>query len=207
MSFLPELIIFSQIVVIDVSLAGDNAIAIGMAASGLAAEHRHRAIVRGIIIAALLRVLFAIFAVKLLHVVGLLVIGGLLLLWVSWKMYEEIRRVQLVLAKKAGKIAATAAEPLLPHKQLSAAILQIAIADISMSLDNVLAVAGVARDHLIALIFGLTLSVILMGLAAAVVARIITRHRWVAWAGLLMVLYTALKMIWDGSQDIVLALR
>lgn len=203
MDILPQLILFAQIALIDVALAGDNAMAIGMAAAGLPGEQRHRAIVRGIIIAALLRILFALFAVRLLHIVGVLAVGGLLLLWVAWKMYVEIRHARRMHATiNTINKPELASETPTAVKKLSAAILQIAVADISMSLDNVLAVAGIARDHLVPLIFGLALSVFLMGIAAAVVARIITRHRWVAWLGLLIVLYTALTMIWEGGKDV-----
>lgn len=210
MSLLPEFAIFLQIVLIDVALAGDNAMAIGMAAAGLPTGQRHRAIIQGVIVAALLRILFAVCAVQMLHIAGLLAIGGLLLLWISWKMYEEIRRGQRIHRQKsapatdndAGDILSQEYAGLAPHKRLSAAILQIAVADISMSLDNVLAVAGIARDHLISLIFGLALSVLLMGVAASFIARIINRRRWVAWLGLAIVFYTALRMIWEGGQDV-----
>jgi YjbE family integral membrane protein len=198
---LPNLIVFSQIVVIDIALAGDNAVAIGMAASGLGPEQRHRAIGRGIAVAALLRILFAIFAVSLLHLTGFLAAGGLLLLWVCWKMYGEIRHAHRVHGKKAEGGEQFVAVPS-PAKTLSAAITQIAIADISMSLDNVLAVAGIARDHIVPLVLGLALSVVLMGAAAALVARLISRHRWISWLGLAIVLYTAGVMIWQGGQQV-----
>ena len=213
MNIIHELVLLSQIVVIDVSLAGDNAVAVGMAASGLPVAQRHLAIVRGIIAAAILRVLFAVFAVQLLHIVGLLAVGGLLLLWVAWKMYEEIHHAKLMHEHKSSQPSGAEADsdssqsqpipPVLVQKKLSAAIVQIAVADISMSLDNVLAVAGVARDHIFALVAGLFLSVLLMGMAAAFVARLITSHRWVAWIGLVIVLFTAMRMIWEGSLDVM----
>jgi YjbE family integral membrane protein len=169
---------------------------VGVAAAGLPIETRHRAVYAGIGIAVLLRILFAIFAVTLLHITGLLAGGGLLLLWVAWRMYRQIR---LTARKAAGD--ETSIEPHFA-KKFSSAILQIAIADISMSLDNVLAVAGAARNNIFALVIGLALSVFLVGAAAAWVARLTGRHGWIAWIGLAIVLFTALQMMLEGGQDI-----
>lgn len=191
---------FLQIVLIDISLAGDNAIIIGMAAAGLAVEERKKAVIAGIIAATILRIIFALFAVQLLGITGLLAAGGLLLLWVSWKMYQEIRlRKEEEHAAKVldNKVAGGG------KKKLSAAIWQIVVADVSMSLDNVLAVAGVARDHMTMLIFGLGLSVVLMGVASSWIARLTAKHHWIAYIGLAIVFYTALHMIWDGSQQLM----
>lgn len=193
----------SQIVLIDVALAGDNAIAVGMAAAGLPARDRRIAIVAGIVAAAVLRAVLAVFAVQLLGITGLLAAGGLLLLWVSWKMYRDIRHMRKVHAHADGGGEAEASHSGPPAKTLRGAIWQIVFADVSMSLDNVLAVAGVARDHVVVLIIGLGLSVALMGIAASWIARLTTRYHWIAYLGLITVLYTALHMIWDGAHDLM----
>ncbi len=190
-----EILAFLQIILIDISLAGDNAIAVGMAAAGLPKEQRHKAVLAGIGAATALRILFAIFAVQILHITGLLVAGGLLLLWVAWKMYQEIRAMQ------AGRHAGSHTKP--AAKKLSEAIFQIVVADVSMSLDNVLAVAGVARDHIAILVVGLALSVLLMGVAATFVAKLTQRYPWIAYIGLAIILFTAVNMIWDGSQQLI----
>ncbi|MDX2028269.1 MAG: YjbE family putative metal transport protein [Alphaproteobacteria bacterium] len=184
-----------QILLIDITLAGDNAIAVGLAAAGLPAAQRRQAIISGIVAATVMRIIFAFFAVQLLEITGLLAAGGLLLLWVAWKMYHEVR-----LAAK-GHAKATKTKP--PVKKLSSAILQILAADVSMSLDNVLAVAGVARDHLFTLVIGLVLSVVLMGAASTVVAKLTNRYPWLVYLGIAIVLYAALQMIWDGGHDLL----
>ena len=181
-----------QVIIIDLVLAGDNAIVIGLAAAGLPAERRARAILIGIAAATLMRVVFAGLTVQLLDVIGLVLAGGLLLLWVCWKMWRELRAPREIYPPT---IAA-------PRKTLGAAVWQIVIADISMSLDNVLAVAGAAREHPAVLIFGLVLSIALMGLAASFVARLLQGHRWIAYVGLIIVLYVALDMIWRGGGDV-----
>lgn len=190
-----------QVVAIDVALAGDNAVVVGMAAAGLPAVHRRRAIVIGIAAAAVLRILFASFTMQLLQVVGLLLAGGLLLLWVAWKLWRELSGAA---AEEQAELqhAAEAAENR-PGKSFSQAVGQIVIADLSMSLDNVLAVAGASRQHEWVLVVGLTLSVALMGLAANLVARLLNRHRWIAYVGLLIILYVALRMIWDGGHEVM----
>jgi YjbE family integral membrane protein len=190
--------ILVQVVLIDLTLAGDNAIIVGMAAARLPPQDRRRAILIGIGIATALRVLFAVIAVRLLMVIGLTLAGGLLLLWVAWKMFRE------VCAKgKPGEghedalSAATAAK--LSYRQ---ALMRIVIADISMSLDNILAVAGTARNHLPVLAVGLVLSVGLMGLASTAVAKLLHHMPWLVWVGLAIVTYVALSMIWQGSWEV-----
>ena len=197
-----------QVIAIDLVLAGDNAIVIGLAAAGLPKEQRTRAILVGIVAATLLRIFFALITTQLLAMTGLLLAGGLLLLWVCWKMWRELRT-------EAG--AEAAAEEALAGLDLNAdgtiaggvarktfaqAAWQIVIADVSMSLDNVLAVAGAAYEHPTVLIFGLALSIALMGLAATFIARLLGRYRWIAYIGLLIILYVALEMIWEGWDQI-----
>lgn len=205
---LAELTALVQVVIIDVALAGDNAIVVGMAAAGLAAEERRRAILWGIVAATVLRIVFALFTTQLLQIVGLLFAGGILLLWVCWKLWREIRADHAAEAAAldgdeavvAGGGAGNGASA--PAKTFRQAVTQIVVADVSMSLDNVLAVAGTARDHIEVLIVGLALSVALMGLAANFVARLLHRHRWIAYVGLLIILYVAIKMMWDGGHEI-----
>jgi YjbE family integral membrane protein len=183
---------FLQVIMIDLALAGDNAVVIGLAAAGLPSGERQRAILVGILAATALRILFALVAVELLAIVGLLLAGGILLLWVAWKMWRELRDGKAREAKPAA----------VPRKTFVQAAWQIVLADVSMSLDNVLAVAGAAREHLAALVFGLGLSILLMGFAASLVARLLERQRWLAYLGLLIVLYVALDMIWRGSLEL-----
>src|SRR5690606_36963730 len=193
-----------QVVAIDLVLAGDNAIVIGLAAAGLPADQRKKAILIGVVAATVLRILFASVTVQLLQIVGLLLAGGLLLLWVCWKMWRELRNSNAH-GEEAHEALASAngAEPAAkPRKTLMQAATQIVIADVSMSLDNVLAVAGPARDHLPVLVIGLVLSIALMGLAASFIARLLHRHRWIAYVGLLIILYVALDMIWRGTIEI-----
>lgn len=161
--------------------------------NGLPEEHRRRAIVLGVAVATGLRVVFALVTLQLLAIVGLLFAGGLLLLWVCWKMYREL--------SPSARQHEEAHHPR-ASKTLRAAMVQIVVADLSMSLDNVLAVAGAAREHPWVLVLGLIISVVLMGAAASLVARLLDRHRWLAWIGLAIVLYIAVKMIWEGGQDI-----
>ncbi len=177
---------------IDLVLAGDNAVVVGMAVAGLPGAQKSRAILIGIAMATVLRIGFALVTLELLAVVGLIFAGGLLLLWVSWRMYRELR----------GPGHGTAALASAPVKTMRQALLQIVLADISMSLDNVLAVAGASREHPWVLVLGLTISVVLMGVAARLVADLLERHRWIAWVGLAVVVYVALKLIWDGANDI-----
>ncbi len=188
---------FFSVVLIDLTLAGDNAVVIGMAAAGLPAVQRTRAIIIGIIAATVLRIGFASVAVQLLDIVGLLLAGGLLLLWVCWKMWQELRVIvpDIDFDTKAVQ----------PDKTLRQAVLQIIVADVSMSLDNVLAVAGAAHDHPVVLVFGLTLSVLLMGLLSHWIASLLERHRWIAYLGLGIILLVALRMIWEGGADILVS--
>jgi YjbE family integral membrane protein len=200
---------FFQVIFIDLVLAGDNAIVIGLAASGLPREQRNKAILVGIIAATVLRIIFASITTWLLAIVGLLVAGGILLLWVCWKMWRELRTTaqETHAAREAladedldrsGGIAEGA-----PRKTFAQAALQIIIADVSMSLDNVLAVAGAAREHPVVLVFGLALSIALMGAAASLIANLLQRHRWIAYVGLAIILYVALTMIWEGSLEVI----
>ena len=186
---------YLQVIFIDVVLSGDNAVVIGLAAAGLRLELRRRAIMIGIVAATGIRIAFALAATQLLAITGLLLAGGLLLLWVCWKMYAELRQVE---DASAGDGAGTGRE-----KTLTQAIVQIVLADVSMSLDNVLAVAGAAREHLSALIFGLILSVVLMGVAASWIARLLHRFRWIAWIGLAIIAYVALAMIYEGADQLL----
>jgi YjbE family integral membrane protein len=195
-----------QVIFIDLVLAGDNAIVIGLAAAGLPKNQRHKAILIGIIAATVLRIGFAAITTQLLQIVGLLLAGGVLLLWVCWKMWRELRAnhgqdVAEALEDRDinndGKIAAGA-----PPKTFVQAAWLIIVADVSMSLDNVLAVAGAARDHLAIMIFGLVLSIALMGLAATYIARLLQRYRWIAYVGLAIILYVALEMIYRGGHEV-----
>jgi len=199
---------FGKVVLIDLVLAGDNAIVIGMAAAGLPVAQRGRAILIGIGAATVLRILFATIAVEMLKVIGLALAGGILLLWVCWKMWRELRGAHAVEDTEEALTGLdhihTATETgHIKSKTLQQAAIQIVVADISMSLDNVLAVAGAARDHLFVLVAGLTLSVALMGLAASLVAKLLGRYRWIAYVGLLIILYVALDMIYHGSGEVL----
>lgn len=194
-----------QVIAIDLVLAGDNAIVIGLAAAGLPTEQRKKAILIGVVAATVLRILFAVVTVKLLAIVGLLLAGGILLLWVCWKMWRELRtssedeqEATEALSDPAGAGTATGK----PRKTLMQAAIQIVVADVSMSLDNVLAVAGAAREHLTVLIVGLILSIALMGLAATFIAKLLHRHRWIAYVGLLIILYVALDMVYRGALEV-----
>jgi YjbE family integral membrane protein len=194
---------FFKVIIIDLVLAGDNAVVIGLAAAGLPKEQRGRAILVGIIAATVLRIAFAGIAVELLAIVGLLFAGGILLLWVSWKMWRELRgsnASETEAALSAGEAQDSGVN--LPTKTFAQAALQIVLADVSMSLDNVLAVAGAAREHPLALVFGLGLSILLMGVAANFIARLLNKHRWIAYVGLAIILYVALDMIWRGAWEI-----
>ncbi|HXI88080.1 MAG TPA: TerC family protein [Parvularculaceae bacterium] len=188
---------FFQVVIIDLTLAGDNAVVIGLAAAGLPARQRMRAIVIGIIAATVLRICFSVATAKLMNIVGLILAGGILLLWVSWKLWRELHATHAD-ERRGGAGAAAPRE-----KSLFEAVIQIIIADISMSLDNVLAVAGAAREHPAVLVFGLTLSVLLMGFAAALIARLLKRHRWVGYVGLAIIVFVAADMIYEGARDIM----
>jgi YjbE family integral membrane protein len=201
MDFLPaELVALATVVLIDLVLAGDNAIVVGMAAAGLPKEMRNRAILVGIAAAAVLRIIFALFATKLLTIIGLTLAGGILLLWVCWKLWRELRTAADTDQAAVAQALENASQP--GSKTLRQAITQIVIADVSMSLDNVLAVAGTARDHTWVLVVGLVLSVALMGVAANLVARILKRMPWIGYAGLAVIAWVAVTMIWDGGLEV-----
>ncbi len=181
-----------QVLMIDIALAGDNAVVVGLAVAGLPEQQKRRAIIAGIAGATVIRIAFGAVTLHLLEVIGLTLAGGVLLLWVCWKMFRELRHHPHGAASGGGK-----------PKTLMQAMVQIALADISMSLDNVLAVAGAANGSFWVLATGLVISIILMGLAASYIARLLERHRWIAWIGLAIVLYVAVKMIWEGSHQVI----
>ena len=196
-----------QVIMIDLVLAGDNAVVIGLAAAGLPKDQRNKAIFVGIIAATVLRIGFASITTQLLQVLGLILVGGILLLWVSWKMWRELRDghaeeegVEAVTGEDINADGTVAGGT--PRKTFAQAAWQIIVADVSMSLDNVLAVAGAAREHPGVLVIGLVLSIALMGLAASFIAKLLTRHRWIAYVGLAIILYVALDMIWRGILEI-----
>jgi len=198
---------FLQVIMIDLVLAGDNAIVIGLAAASLPAEQRAKAILIGIGAATVLRIAFASITTQLLQMIGLLLAGGILLLWVCWKMWRELRSSGHGqqqgddfggISIQADGSAAIAT----PRKSFGQAAWQIVVADVSMSLDNVLAVAGAAREHPYVLIFGLGLSIALMGLAANFIAGLLQKHRWIAYLGLAIILYVAAEMIYRGSLEV-----
>ncbi|HVZ09444.1 YjbE family putative metal transport protein [Rhodopila sp.] len=189
MNWTQDLLALAQVILIDLALAGDNAVVVGMAVAGLPANQKRPAILLGIGGATVIRIALGAVAIQLLAIIGLLLAGGLLLLWVCWRMFRELRAPHGVKASGGGRT-------------LRGALLQIILADVSMSLDNVLAVAGAAHERLWVLATGLVFSVVLMGLAANLVAALLERYRWIAWLGLLIVLYVALSMIWDGAHDV-----
>jgi YjbE family integral membrane protein len=201
---------FLQVLMIDLVLAGDNAVAVGLAAGGLPADQRRKVIAYGLAAAVLMRICFALVTTQLLGIIGLLLGGGLLLLWVCWKMWRELR-AQAVTEEAEADLTlnadGTATLGGAPTKTFKSAFFQILIADLSMSLDNVLAVAGAAREHPAVLVVGLILSIALMGVAATWIARLLHRHRWIGYLGLVIVLYVALHMIWEGHRDVVADLR
>ncbi|HEY1933784.1 MAG TPA: YjbE family putative metal transport protein [Acetobacteraceae bacterium] len=186
-----QLTALAQVMLIDIALAGDNAVVVGMAVAGLHPRQKRPAIILGIGGATVIRMALGAVALQLLAVIGLLLAGGVLLLWVCWKMYRELRRLHRIGLGTDGA-----------GKTLGQAMVQIVLADLSMSLDNVLAVAGAANGHTWILLLGLMLSVVLMGLAANLLAHVLERQRWIAWVGLLIVLYVALKMIWHGWIEV-----
>lgn len=185
-----------QVIMIDLVLAGDNAVVIGLAAAGLPSEQRKKAILVGILAATVLRIALASVTVQLLDIIGLLLAGGILLLWVCWKMWREIR------AAASGVNEGAEDTSTAPKKTFMQAAVQIVIADISMSLDNVLAVAGAAREHPTVLVIGLALSIAMMGIAANFIAKLLTRYHWIAYVGLALILYVALHMIYRGSIEV-----
>ena len=209
-----QLTALGQVLAIDLVLAGDNAVAVGLAAAALPVEQRRKAILVGLAAAVVMRIGFALITVQLLAIVGLLLAGGILLLWVCWKMWRELqeqrthdqaeaqRELELALAIEHGQ-GPSPEELGLKRKTFGAALLQIMIADVTMSLDNVLAVAGAAHEHPWIMVFGLVLSIALMGLAATFIAKLLNKHRWIGYIGLVIVLYVALHMVWDGARSVV----
>jgi YjbE family integral membrane protein len=188
------LLILAQVVLIDLVLAGDNAVAVGIAASGLEPRRRHMVIIAGLAAAVVLRIGLALIALQLLSIIGLLVAGGVVLLLVCWKMWRDLRA--------SAKPAAGG-----PAKSFAAAFAQIIVADLSMSLDNVLAIAGAAHAHPAIMVFGLLLSIVLMGVAANAISRVLNRMRWIGYLGLVLVIYVALHMMWEGSRGVVVNLN
>ncbi|MDZ4738115.1 MAG: TerC family protein [Rhodospirillaceae bacterium] len=210
-----ELSALLQVIMVDLVLAGDNAIVVGMVAASVPRYQRTKVLIFGILGATILRVAFALITTQLLAVIGLMLAGGILLLWVSWKLWrdiEEQRRERNAIRTAEAAAAAAAKDGVVDHaaapdpvepKSLKKAIVQIIIADVSMSLDNVLAVAGIARDHEWVLIFGLALSIAFMAVAATLIARLLKKHHWLAYVGLAVIFYVACAMIWDGSIDVI----
>jgi len=190
-----ELAALAQVIMIDITLAGDNAVVVGMAVAGLPARQKRPAIILGIVGATVIRIALGAVALQLLAIIGLLLAGGLLLLWVCWRMFRELRRPRPH-AAKAGHT-----------KTLGQSLTEIIVADLSMSLDNVLAVAGAAQGSTWVLAVGLLLSVVLMGIAANLLASLLEGRRWIAWIGLVIVLYVAVTMIWHGAFDVAEAVR
>ena len=191
---------FMQVLMIDLVLAGDNAIVVGALAAGLPAEQRKKVIFIGVLAALVLRVLFALIVTQLLQIIGLILVGGLLLLWVAWRMWRDLR-VPLECSPGSEEVQGDERSGLRAAKSFAGAAWAVAVADVSMSLDNVLAVAGAARDHPGILIVGLIFAVALMGIAANIIAKYIERYRWIAYLGLVVIIYVALKMVYDGWVD------
>lgn len=195
-------VIFMQIVFIDLVLAGDNAIIVGMVAARVPAELRKKVILFGVGAAVVMRIGFSLIAVQMMNVTGLKLIGGLLLFWVCWRLWIELRSGHAEQIHEAGQSAEKADK----NKQLSAlrpAVIQIVIADLSMSIDNVLAIAGVSRDNPVLLVFGLTLSVAFMIFAATLIAKLLTRYPWIAYLGLVLIFYVAIIMSWEGAHQVL----
>jgi len=193
---------FLQIVLADIVLSGDNALIIGMAAAGLAPELRKRAIIFGMAAAAVLRIIFAVFATYLLEIQGLLFLGGLLLVWVCWRLFGEIRDQIAERAAEAQEEAEEGGYKGAPRRTIGQALLSITVADVSMSIDNVLAVAAIARENTVLLVFGLALAIALMGFAASIIVKVLTRYPLISWAGLAVLCYVAGRMLFEGWPDV-----
>ncbi len=198
----PAIFALLQVILIDIVLAGDNAIVIGMAAAHVPKEHRTKVIFWGLVAAVVLRIALASVTVQLLNILGLMLAGGILLLWVSWRLYRDLRH-QHAVPEEANEVTDQVAMAARGRNGVRHAIIQITLADLSMSLDNVLAVAGAAMHHLWVLFVGLVLSIALMGVAASLIAKVLAKHRWIGYAGLLIVVYVALSMIWHGGHSVV----
>ena len=194
-----ELSALIQVILVDILFAGDNAIAVGLVAAGVAPALRTKVIALGIMAAVILRIIFALLTVWLLKIPGVLIIGGLLLLWVSWKLY------QVIVKQRSNQVENKATETT-EHLTFNQALLQIVVADVSMSLDNVLAVAGIARDHIWILVFGLMLSVTLMLVAATVIAKALEKYIVIGYIGIAILFYVSISMIWEGYQNLGLQL-
>ncbi|NNJ75278.1 MAG: TerC family protein [Anderseniella sp.] len=194
---------FSQIVIADIILSGDNALIIGMAAAGLAPELRKKAILFGMIIAAVLRIVFAIIATKLLGIPGILFIGACLLFWVCWRLYQDLRESTEERAVDAMELAEDETQGYTgpPRRTMMSALFSITIADVSMSLDNVLAVAAIADGDTQKLVFGLGLAILLMAFAATMIMKLLTKYPWISWLGLAVLLYVASEMMYRGLLD------
>ena len=208
-----ELSALGTVIVIDLVLAGDNAIVVGMVAAGLPREQRAKVIAIGIVAATVLRIVFTGSVTVLLQITGLLLAGGILLLWVAWKLWRDIeadrhsRRAQREHAA-AGDLGTETEDGAKPApKSFRAAVVQVIIADVTMSLDNILGVAGAAREHFWVLVVGLTLSVAFMGLAATAIARLLERYSWIAYVGTAVIAYVAFAMIWEGGVEVMNAAR
>ena len=198
----------AQVILIDLVLAGDNAVAVALAAAGLPAHQRRKVIVSGIALAAVLRILFALVTVQLLKVTGLLLVGGALLLWIAWKLGMELRQQRPPEATGGEEMEEEGRNPRRPPgKTVRQAMTQILIADFSMSLDNVLGVAAVAREHPVVLVIGLVLSVAFMGFAASIIARLLERHRWIAWAGVVLIFWVGVVMVYEGGMEVLALVR
>ena len=193
---------FLQVLMIDIVLAGDNAIVVGALAAGLPADQRKKVIAIGVVAALVLRIAFALMVTWLLGIVGLVLAGGILLLWVAWRMYRDIGGHGVGESPGSPEIEGDEHSGVRPAKSFASAAWAVAVADVSMSLDNVLAVAGAARDHPGILIVGLIVAVALMGVAANFIAKYIERYRWIGWVGLAVIVYVAGKMIWDGFNEV-----
>ncbi|MDE3116217.1 MAG: TerC family protein [Pseudomonadota bacterium] len=196
----PSLAALLQVILIDIVLAGDNAVVIGMAAANVPKHDRAKVVFWGLTAAVILRVILATMTASILEVIGLMFAGGILLLWVCWRLWRDIAEARQI---KASGPACPVTFAVPAHASIRRAIVQIVLADLSMSLDNVLAVAGAAMDHVWVLAVGLVLSVALMGLAASLIANLLQRHPWISYAGLIIVFYVAMRMIWFGGQEIM----
>ena len=199
---LETIISYSSIILADIVLSGDNALIIGMAASSLSPELRKKAIFFGMAVAAILRIVFALFATYLLEIKGLLFIGGLLLLWVSWRLYKDIREDMANKAAESQEEADDGGYQGPPKRTLMSALVSITIADVSMSIDNVLAVAAIARGDTQMLVFGLGLAILLMAFAATLIVKLMTRYPWISWLGLFVLVYVSGRMLWDGWPEV-----
>ncbi len=194
--------VFMQVLLLDLVLAGDNAIVVGALAAGLPPEQRKKVILIGVVAALVLRVIFALMVTWLLGITGLVLAGGLLLLWVAWKMYRDVTRSESTESPGSPEITGDENSGIPAAKSFAGAAWSVAVADVSMSLDNVLGVAGAAKDHPGIMVVGLIFAVALMGLAANIIAKYIERYRWIAWVGLAVIVYVAGKMIWEGWHEV-----